>query len=100
MCIYVFQVLQKPTGDQKPKLVMFSKKVAAAVTELIQAAEAMKGKRYFITHTFIKTKTCSLRVVWRYTVLSKVSCLSCLAQDEGEYHKMPVQNNSVFPIII
>lgn len=43
MCIYLFQVLQKPTGDQKQKLAMFSKKVAAAVTELIQTAEAMKG---------------------------------------------------------
>ncbi|XP_042615957.1 talin-2-like isoform X1 [Cyprinus carpio] len=41
---HVLQVLQKPTGDQKPKLVMFSKKVAAAVTELIQAAEAMKDE--------------------------------------------------------
>uniref|UniRef100_A0A8C1QE85 Talin 2a n=1 Tax=Cyprinus carpio TaxID=7962 RepID=A0A8C1QE85_CYPCA len=43
---HVLQVLQKPTGDQKPKLVMFSKKVAAAVTELIQAAEAMKGTEW------------------------------------------------------
>ncbi|XP_052457970.1 talin-2 isoform X1 [Carassius gibelio] len=42
----VLQVLQKPTGDQKPKLVTFSKKVAAAVTELIQAAEAMKGTEW------------------------------------------------------
>lgn len=47
-CVF-FQVLQKPTGEQKQKLVMFSKKVAAAVTELIQTAEAMKGKGYFIT---------------------------------------------------
>jgi len=44
---YLFQVLQKPTGDQKQKLAMFSKKVAAAVTELIQTAEAMKGN---LTH--------------------------------------------------
>uniref|UniRef100_A0A8C2EA46 Talin 2a n=1 Tax=Cyprinus carpio TaxID=7962 RepID=A0A8C2EA46_CYPCA len=43
---HVLQVLQKPTGDQKQKLAMFSKKVAAAVTELIQTAEAMKGKGY------------------------------------------------------
>lgn len=80
--LYLFQVLQKPTGDQKPKFSMFSKKVAAAVTELIQTAEAMKGKRYFVTHTFIKTQTCSLYVLWGYfglTVLSKVSYFSCLA---------------------
>uniref|UniRef100_A0A673IXG1 Talin-2-like n=1 Tax=Sinocyclocheilus rhinocerous TaxID=307959 RepID=A0A673IXG1_9TELE len=43
---HVLQVLQKPTGDQKQKLVMFSKKVAAAVTELIQTAEAMKGTEW------------------------------------------------------
>ncbi|CAM4522659.1 unnamed protein product [Leuciscus chuanchicus] len=42
----VLQVLQKPTGDQKQKLAMFSKKVAAAVTELIQTAEAMKGTEW------------------------------------------------------
>uniref|UniRef100_A0A9J8D8Z2 Talin 2a n=1 Tax=Cyprinus carpio carpio TaxID=630221 RepID=A0A9J8D8Z2_CYPCA len=41
---HVLQVLQKPTGDQKQKLAMFSKKVAAAVTELIQTAEAMKDE--------------------------------------------------------
>uniref|UniRef100_A0A8C2EFL8 Talin 2a n=2 Tax=Cyprinus carpio TaxID=7962 RepID=A0A8C2EFL8_CYPCA len=46
---HVLQVLQKPTGDQKQKLAMFSKKVAAAVTELIQTAEAMKGKGYIVT---------------------------------------------------
>ncbi len=50
ICLYLFQGLQKPAGEQKPKLAMFSKKVAAAVTELIQTAEAMKGKRYLITH--------------------------------------------------
>uniref|UniRef100_A0A671SR51 Talin-2-like n=2 Tax=Sinocyclocheilus anshuiensis TaxID=1608454 RepID=A0A671SR51_9TELE len=43
---HVLQVLQKPTGDQKQKLAMFSKKVAAAVTELIQTAEAMKGTEW------------------------------------------------------
>uniref|UniRef100_A0A671P0H7 Talin-2-like n=1 Tax=Sinocyclocheilus anshuiensis TaxID=1608454 RepID=A0A671P0H7_9TELE len=43
---HVLQALQKPTGDQKQKLVMFSKKVAAAVTELIQTAEAMKGTEW------------------------------------------------------
>ncbi|RXN04123.1 talin-2 isoform X1 [Labeo rohita] len=43
---HVLQVLQKPTGEQKQKLVMFSKKVAAAVTELIQTAEAMKGTEW------------------------------------------------------
>ncbi|TRY56697.1 hypothetical protein DNTS_012968 [Danionella cerebrum] len=41
---HVLQVLQKPTGEQKQKLAMFSKKVAGAVTELIQTAEAMKDE--------------------------------------------------------
>nr|XP_055058501.1 talin-2a isoform X1 [Misgurnus anguillicaudatus]XP_055058512.1 talin-2a isoform X1 [Misgurnus anguillicaudatus]XP_055058521.1 talin-2a isoform X1 [Misgurnus anguillicaudatus] len=43
---HVLQVLQKPTGEQKQKLVVFSKRVAAAVTELIQTAEAMKGTEW------------------------------------------------------
>ncbi|XP_009301497.2 talin-2a isoform X1 [Danio rerio] len=46
---HVLQVLQKPTGDQKQKLAMFSKKVAAAVTELIQTAEAMKDEGVYST---------------------------------------------------
>ncbi|XP_057190144.1 talin-2a [Triplophysa rosa] len=43
---HVLQVLQKPTGEHKQKLVIFSKRVAAAVTELIQTAEAMKGTEW------------------------------------------------------
>ncbi|XP_065123839.1 talin-2a isoform X2 [Paramisgurnus dabryanus] len=43
---HVLQVLQKPTGEQKQKLVILSKRVAAAVTELIQTAEAMKGTEW------------------------------------------------------
>nr|XP_040059073.1 talin-2a isoform X1 [Gasterosteus aculeatus aculeatus] len=38
----VLFVLQRPTGDQKQQLAVCSKRVAGAVTELIQTAEAMK----------------------------------------------------------
>ena len=38
------QVLQRPTVEQKQHLVVHSKRVAGAVTELIQTAEAMKGR--------------------------------------------------------
>uniref|UniRef100_G3PVK3 Talin 2a n=1 Tax=Gasterosteus aculeatus aculeatus TaxID=481459 RepID=G3PVK3_GASAC len=40
----VLFVLQRPTGDQKQQLAVCSKRVAGAVTELIQTAEAMKGQ--------------------------------------------------------
>ncbi|KAI1904474.1 hypothetical protein AGOR_G00006010, partial [Albula goreensis] len=43
---HVLQVLQKPTADQKQQLTVFSKRVAGAVTELIQTAEAMKGTEW------------------------------------------------------
>lgn len=43
-----FQVLQKPTPEQKQQLAVHSKHVAACVTELVQTAEAMKGEA---THT-------------------------------------------------
>ncbi|CAJ1048986.1 talin-2a isoform X2 [Xyrichtys novacula] len=46
----VLLVLQKPTAEQKQQLAACSKRVAGAVTELIQTAEAMKGKE---THTHI-----------------------------------------------
>ncbi|XP_037689725.1 talin-2 isoform X3 [Choloepus didactylus] len=40
------KVLQKPTPELKQQLAAFSKRVAGAVTELIQAAEAMKGTEW------------------------------------------------------
>uniref|UniRef100_A0A668T4A8 Talin 2a n=1 Tax=Oreochromis aureus TaxID=47969 RepID=A0A668T4A8_OREAU len=40
---HVLLVLQKPTAEQKQHLAACSKRVAGAVTELIQTAEAMKG---------------------------------------------------------
>ncbi|KAJ8412908.1 hypothetical protein AAFF_G00104900 [Aldrovandia affinis] len=43
---HVLLVLQKPTPEQKQQLAVFSKRVACAVTELIQAAEAMKGTEW------------------------------------------------------
>ncbi|KAM3625861.1 uncharacterized protein V6R79_018790 [Siganus canaliculatus] len=42
----VLMVLQKPTAEQKQQLAAFSKRVAGAVTELIQTAEAMKGSEW------------------------------------------------------
>lgn len=43
-CFFIFlQIIQKPTHDLKQQLAIFSKRVAGSVTELIQAAEAMKG---------------------------------------------------------
>ncbi|XP_036442190.1 talin-2a isoform X4 [Colossoma macropomum] len=42
----VLQVLQRPTAEQKQHLAVFSKRVAGAVTELIQTAEAMKGTEW------------------------------------------------------
>ncbi|XP_021063664.1 talin-2 isoform X2 [Mus pahari] len=43
---HVLVILQKPTPDLKHQLASFSKRVAGAVTELIQAAEAMKGTEW------------------------------------------------------
>lgn len=37
------QVIHKPSHDLKQHLAVYSKRVAGSVTELIQAAEAMKG---------------------------------------------------------
>ncbi|KAM7423837.1 hypothetical protein PAMA_000280 [Pampus argenteus] len=42
----VLLVLQKPTAEQKQHLAACSKRVAGAVTELIQSAEAMKGSEW------------------------------------------------------
>uniref|UniRef100_A0A8D1H661 Talin 2 n=1 Tax=Sus scrofa TaxID=9823 RepID=A0A8D1H661_PIG len=43
---HVLVILQKPTPELKHQLAAFSKRVAGAVTELIQAAEAMKGTEW------------------------------------------------------
>uniref|UniRef100_A0A3Q2UDK8 Talin 2a n=1 Tax=Fundulus heteroclitus TaxID=8078 RepID=A0A3Q2UDK8_FUNHE len=42
----VLLVMQKPTAEQKQHLAACSKRVAGAVTELIQTAEAMKGSEW------------------------------------------------------
>ncbi|XP_053720524.1 talin-2 isoform X1 [Synchiropus splendidus] len=42
----VLMVLQKPNAEQKQMLAVCSKRVAGAVTELIQTAEAMKGSEW------------------------------------------------------
>ncbi|XP_051918772.1 talin-2a isoform X1 [Hippocampus zosterae] len=42
----VLMVLQRPTPEQKQQLAGCSKRVAGAVTELIQSAEAMKGSEW------------------------------------------------------
>uniref|UniRef100_A0A8C3TBH9 Talin 2 n=1 Tax=Chelydra serpentina TaxID=8475 RepID=A0A8C3TBH9_CHESE len=43
---HVLLILQKPTPELKHPLSAFSKRVAGAVTELIQTAEAMKGTEW------------------------------------------------------
>ncbi|XP_035989491.1 talin-1 [Fundulus heteroclitus] len=43
---HVLVIIQKPTYDLKQQLANFSKRVAGSVTELIQAAEAMKGTEW------------------------------------------------------
>ncbi|XP_074925659.1 talin-2 isoform X2 [Chelonoidis abingdonii] len=43
---HVLLILQKPTPELKHPLAAFSKRVACAVTELIQTAEAMKGTEW------------------------------------------------------
>ncbi len=46
-CTTVPQIIQKPSHDLKQQLANYSKRVAGSVTELIQAAEAMKGTLTF-----------------------------------------------------
>ncbi|XP_067841068.1 talin-1 isoform X2 [Heptranchias perlo] len=43
---HVLVILQKPSSDLKQQLAAYSKRVAGSVTELIQAAEAMKGTEW------------------------------------------------------
>ncbi|KAM3599464.1 uncharacterized protein V6R79_006136 [Siganus canaliculatus] len=43
---HVLVILQKPSHDLKQQLANYSKRVAGSVTELIQAAEAMKGTEW------------------------------------------------------
>ncbi|KAG8543008.1 hypothetical protein GDO81_025603, partial [Engystomops pustulosus] len=43
---HVLVILQKPSPDMKQHLAGYSKQVAGSVTELIQAAEAMKGTEW------------------------------------------------------
>uniref|UniRef100_A0A8C1VSS2 Talin 1 n=1 Tax=Cyprinus carpio TaxID=7962 RepID=A0A8C1VSS2_CYPCA len=43
---HVLVIIQKPSHDLKQQLAHFSKRVAGSVTELIQAAEAMKGTEW------------------------------------------------------
>uniref|UniRef100_A0A8C6ZG80 Talin 1 n=1 Tax=Nothoprocta perdicaria TaxID=30464 RepID=A0A8C6ZG80_NOTPE len=43
---HVLVILQKPTHELKQQLATYSKRVASSVTELIQAAEAMKGTEW------------------------------------------------------
>uniref|UniRef100_A0A670KCS5 Talin 2 n=1 Tax=Podarcis muralis TaxID=64176 RepID=A0A670KCS5_PODMU len=43
---HVLMILQKPTPELKHQLAALSKRVASAVTELIQSAEAMKGTEW------------------------------------------------------
>lgn len=45
----VLQVVLKPTPEGKQNLVLVSRKVANAVTELVQSAEVIKGKLDLLT---------------------------------------------------
>lgn len=51
-----FQVLQKPTTEQKHHLAVHSKHVAACVTELVQTAEAMKGQTTYAADIHCHTR--------------------------------------------
>ena len=42
--VFVCQIIQRPTAENKQGLATLSKNVAATMTELIQAAEAIKGQ--------------------------------------------------------
>lgn len=45
VCYYLYcQIIQRPTAENKQKLATLSKNVAATMTEIIQAAEAIKGR--------------------------------------------------------
>lgn len=43
LVVLLVQIIQKPSQELKQQLAVYSKRVAGCVTELIQAAEAMKG---------------------------------------------------------
>lgn len=57
LIVLLVQILQKPSHDLKQQLAVYSKRVAGCVTELIQAAEAMKG-------WFEETQRCSCLRTW------------------------------------
>ncbi|XP_066270430.1 talin-1-like isoform X12 [Branchiostoma lanceolatum] len=46
LLMHVLSILQKPTHEGKQKLAHFSKRVATAVAELVQTAEAIKGSEW------------------------------------------------------
>ncbi|XP_069621700.1 talin-2 isoform X2 [Ranitomeya imitator] len=46
MLEHVLNILQKPTPEGKHQLTAFSKRIASAVTELIQTTETMKGSEW------------------------------------------------------
>lgn len=43
--MHLDQITQKPTQDSKLNLAIISKKVATSVTEIVHAAEAIKGEK-------------------------------------------------------
>ncbi|XP_031702750.1 talin-2 isoform X3 [Anarrhichthys ocellatus] len=63
----VLFVLQRPTADQKQQLAACSKRVAGAVTELIQTAEAMKDGAALRLLKYIESvQTIALRFHFRF----------------------------------
>jgi len=49
------QIIQRPTPENKQKLATLSKNVASTMTEIIQAAEAIKGQFTTFAHCAVIT---------------------------------------------
>jgi len=57
--------MQKPTATSRQELAMLSKKVASGVTEIVHAAEAIKGR----SHDTYSSHTCSDNRIARFNYL-------------------------------
>lgn len=58
------QIIHKPTHDLKQQLSNYSKRVAGSVTELIQAAEAMKGTVCVCVSCFSRSRASPVLSIW------------------------------------
>ena len=57
----VHQIVPKPTQENKARLPIFAKEVASKVSEVVHAAEALKGQ--FIVITLVAQCSCCAPVV-------------------------------------